>query len=97
MRWTEFFLHLIVSLGTGIFIAYKQGDGGAQGLTFKYTGENFHLIRLIAGSGQFTLAGTAPVEKGLDVLLAKRKLGWAAVNNHANTTAVAFSPGAYAK
>jgi hypothetical protein len=43
------------------------------------------------------LAWATAVEKGLDILDSKRKLGGAAVHHHADTTAMTFSPGANTK
>ena len=61
MTGTVILCDLAVICGNLRGIMYHQGDGGTGGPAFEDSGENLHLIGLLALSGDGTGAGFAAV------------------------------------
>ena len=54
-------LHLLVILGSLIFVAHHHGNRCAQGHAIHDTAQDLHLIGFLARCGDFALAWFAPV------------------------------------
>jgi hypothetical protein len=61
MTWPVNIPEGIVILGTLVGIPNHDGNRGPQGLTLKYTGEEFRGIRLNPGGSRAATPGAAPL------------------------------------
>ena len=55
MPRTVHILDRAVIPGTLVGVSHHHGNRGAGGLSFKYSGKDFHLIALVSCGGKFTL------------------------------------------
>src|SRR3546814_7504747 len=78
-------------------ILAHQADRRAGRLALEHARQDAHLIGLLPLRRVARLAGTALVEKGLDVGLRQRQPRWATVDDRAERRPVAFTPGRESK
>ena len=97
MAGAEFLRDIAVVPGALIGVFDHQLNRGAGGAPFVDARQDANLVRLLALGGEPVLAGFAPVEPGLDVVLGQRKAWGAAVYRGAKGRAVAFAPGRHAE
>jgi hypothetical protein len=81
-----------IVFGALIGILDHQADGGAGCPAFEDTRKDADDIGLLPLGCKFGRAGAALVEERLDVGLAQRETGRAAINHRAERSAVALSP-----
>ena len=84
--------HFGVGFGAGVLVTDHDGDGGAEGEPVEDAGEDFAAVEFLAGGDDVALAWAAAVEVELDVFCGEGESGWAAVDDDADATAVAFTP-----
>ena len=84
--------HFGVGFGAGVLVTDHDGDGGAEGEPVEDAGEDFAAVEFLARGDDVALAGAAAVEVELDVFCGEGESGWAAVDDDADATAVAFTP-----
>ena len=78
-------------------VAHQQGDGGACSAALEDAGEDFHLVRLAAGGGDFALTGFAPVQIALDIPLLQSQSCGTAVDDYSQSRSMGLSPGGDSK
>ena len=74
-----------------------SGNLLAAHLVQKHAGQDFDRVRFLALRGETRLAGTAPVEIGLDVGLAQRNARRTTIDNAADGGSVALAEGRHPK
>ena len=97
MGGPEGHLHLLVIAGPLVPVAHHHGDRCAKGHPIEQAAEDLDAVVFLAGRGDAALAGTPPVELGLDRLQIERQTGRAAVDDHPHATTVGFAEGADAE
>src|SRR3546814_6169480 len=88
---------LAIILRALVDILDHQADRRAGRLALEDARQDAHLIGLLPLRRVARLAGTALVEKGLDVGLRQRQPRWATVDDRAERRPVAFTPGRESK
>jgi hypothetical protein len=93
VRGAEFFFHLGVGLGPGVFVFYPETNRRAERHAFESAGKDLDGVRLFARGNDTRLARPAAVKVRLDVCFGQREARWTAVHNHSHAAAVGFAPG----
>lgn len=91
VRRTEKVAQRVIRLRSLIRVADEQGDRRSRRQPAMDAGKNFDAVALVPRRGKVALPGTPPVEFPLDFLRRQRKLGRAAVDDDADSAAVAFA------
>jgi hypothetical protein len=90
-------LHFGVRFRARVLVHHENRNRRAERAALEDAGQNPAAVRFVARRDDFALAGPAPVEIALNVVLAQLDSRRTTIDDHAHTAAVRFAPGGDSK